>query len=171
MKRMLLSFAMGLVVLTSVAQGTWKKVQMEADELRGVEAGSAYVYEVPNVGELVLWDWDKFQYRLVSYDPFALKHGYTRFTGSYTGVTVLVGIYDDQDKLIEKFDMFLDDEKNRGNRFIRTRDLGGMNNPVGQKKKVRKIFTALRSGKGYVRFVAPRYNKSDFDIKVMPYKE
>ena len=67
--------------------------------------------------------------------------------------------------------MFLDDEKNRGNCFIRTRDLGGMSNPVGQKKKVRKIFAALRSGKGYVRFVAPRHNRSDFDIKVMPYKE
>ena len=51
------------------------------------------------------------------------------------------------------------------------RDAGFMNNPVGQKKKVRKIFEALRSGVGYVRIVTPRYDNSDFDIKILDFRE
>ena len=65
----------------------------------------------------------------------------------------------------------LDREDNRANRFVKTRNAGGMFNPVGQKGKVKKIFKHLTSGKGYVRIVCPRYNNTDFDIKITQLSE
>lgn len=39
------------------------------------------------------------------------------------------------------------------------------------RKDIRKIMSRMKSGKGYVRFVVERYNDTDFDIKVTPYKQ
>ena len=83
----------------------------------------------------------------------------------------LVGIYDENNKLTEKFKMWLDRSDNKANRVVKTRNAGGMSNPVGQKGKVKKIFKALQSDKGYVRIVAERFHSTDFDIKIPPYKE
>lgn len=87
------------------------------------------------------------------------------------GELVLVGIYDADGKMTEKFKLWLDLVRDSGLKDLRTRNAGGMSNPVGQKKKVRKIFEALRSGAGYVRIVAPRYDNSDFDIKIPAFRE
>ena len=67
--------------------------------------------------------------------------------------------------------MWLDRVDNNKDRIVRTRDAGGMSNPVGQKGKVKKIFKALQSDGGYVRIVAERFQSTDFDIKIPPFKE
>ena len=152
------------------AEGKWDKVTVEADELKGIEGGTTYIYTAPKMGSFVIWDFDKFQYRLVSDEAqFDIESGWGKYTGHYSGIKVNVGIYNDDNVLIDKFEMWLDKEDNRANRFVRTRDAGGMSNPVGQKGKVRKIFNALKSGSGYVRIVAARYNTTDFDIRIKPY--
>ena len=84
---------------------------------------------------------------------------------------MLVGIYDDGGQLKEKFKMWLDRVDNKGNCIVRTRDAGSMSNPVGQKGKVKKIFNALQSYGGYVRIIAERFQRTDFDLKIPPYKE
>ena len=89
--------------------------------------------------------------------------------GALSGVTVHVGIYDEHGKMTEKFDMWLDRENNRGNRFVRTRNAGTMSNPMGQKGKVKKIFKALQSGKGFVRIVGARFERGDYDLKILPF--
>lgn len=151
-------------------EGKWQKVSVEADELKGIEGGTSYIYTVPKMGSFVFWDFDQFQYRLVSDEAqFDIESGWGKYTGRYSGIKVNVGIYNDSNILIDKFEMWLDKEDNRANRFVRTRDAGGMSNPVGQKGKVRKIFNALKSGSGYVRIVAARYNTTDFDIRILPY--
>jgi hypothetical protein len=67
--------------------------------------------------------------------------------------------------------MWLDRSENKANRVVKTRNAGGMSNPVGQKGKVKKIFKALQSDKGYVRIVAERFQTTDFDMKIIPYSK
>ena len=167
----LMTIALMVVAMTASAQGKWEKSVIEADELKGQEESVAYSYNQPGTGMFVVWGFDTYQFRLVSEErQFDIESGYNQFAGSYSGIKVLVGLYDDNDKLIEKFTMWLDKEDSRANRFVKTRNAGGMSNPVGQKGKVKKIFKQLQSGKGYVRMVCARYNATDFDLKIPPFK-
>lgn len=172
MRKVILLLLMLSAVLTLSAQGEWRKDIVEGDELKGTETSMVYVYTVPEMGSFVFWNWETYQFRLVSSSAqFNIESGYGRFIGSYSGINVHIGIYDDDDKLLEKFEMWLDKESNRGNQFVRTRDAGSMANPVGQKGKVKKIFKVLKGDKGYIRILTERFNNTDFDIKIPPYKE
>ena len=104
-------------------------------------------------------------------EQFNIDAGYSSITGGYAGIQILVGIYDDDNNLIEKFKMWLDKESNNRNQVVRTRNAGTMANPVGQKGKVKKIFKTLLSGSGYVRIVAERFQTTDFDMKIIPYSK
>ena len=173
MKKLLLTFILALSCTLGVmaqTEGKWHVLQVEPDELKDEPGGSRYVYEVENVGWFIVREWDKYQFMISSFHPFAAEH-VSDLVSSYDGELVLVGIYDANGKLTEKFEMWLDLVRDSGYKDLRTRDAGFMNNPVGQKKKVRKIFEALRSGAGYVRIVAPRYDHSDFDIKILAFQE
>ena len=39
------------------------------------------------------------------------------------------------------------------------------------RKKLKKMFRALKSGEGYVRIISKRRNVEDFDMKVIPYSQ
>lgn len=161
-----------LAVITASAQGVWEKTVTEADELKGEVASDVYVYRVEGLGSLILWGWDTYQFRLVSEEAqFNIDAGYSSYTGSYAGVGIMVGIYDESGKMVDKFNMWLDRENNLANQVVRTRNAGTMSNPVGQKGKVKKIFKMLNGGKGYVRIVTERFQTTDFDMKIVPYKE
>lgn len=172
MKKVIVLTLLLSVVLTVSAQGEWTKTFVEGDPLKGTETTTVYIYSVPEMGNLVLWDWNTFQFRLTSDNAqFNIQTVYSQYVGNSYGVVAHIGIYDNNDQLLEKINLWLDRENNRGNQFVRTRNAGGMGNPVGQKGKVKKIFKALQSDKGYVRIVAERFNQSDFDIRIKPYKE
>ena len=164
--------AMLAVACTATAQGTWKKTVTEADELKDEVASDVFVYNVDGMGQFILWNWEEYQFRLVSdNEQFNIDSGYSSITGGYAGIQILVGIYDGDNNLIEKFKLWLDKESNTRNQVLRTRNAGTMANPVGQKGKVKKIFKTLLSGSGYVRIVAERYHAADFDLKIMPYSQ
>lgn len=167
MKKVLLTIVLLLAGLTAGAQGKWTVTEQQADELTGQEAGRVYSFTSPGMGTLVVWDWNTPQFRIVGDEVFGVR--FASGSSALRGLTIMVGIYDDAGALTDKFEMWLDAERQRNDQFIRTRDAGTMSNPMGQKKKVRKIFDALQSGKGYVRIVAPRYNRTDFDMKITPY--
>ena len=169
MKKFLVLVLVLVATVVNAATGEWKKTVLEADELKGESGGTAYTYDVPGMGSFVFWGFDEFQYRLVSEKMFNTEITSGKYTSSYNGIIVLVGLYDDNGKLCDKFNMWLDKEENKGFRFVRTRDQGGMFNPVGQKSKVKKIFKHLKSGKGYVRIVCERYETTDFDLKITPF--
>ena len=172
MRKLLLIMLMMLAVLTVSAQGKWEKSVVEGDPLKGTETSDVYIYTVPEMGSFVFWNWSTYQFRLISEtSQFNIESGYNTYIGNFSGITVHVGLYDDNDKLLEKFDMWLDKESNRGNQFVRTRNAGTMSNPVGQKGKVKKIFKVLQGDKGYVRILTERFNRTDFDIKITPFKE
>lgn len=153
-------------------KGGWEITKIDADELKGNEAYIAYKYYQPGEGSFIFWGFNEFQYRIFSDNGiFNYQSGYNRYSGSYSGESVTVGLYDGNDNLIEKFDMWLDKESDKGGSYLRTRNAGGMSNPVGQKGKVKKILKHLQGDSGYVRIVATRYNRADFDIKIPPVKE
>lgn len=153
-------------------KGGWEITKIDADELKGNEAYTAYKYYQPGEGSFIFWGFNEFQYRIFSDNGiFNYQSGYNRYSGSYSGESVTVGLYDGNDNFIEKFDMWLDKESDKGGSYLRTRNAGGMSNPVGQKGKVKKILKHLQGDSGYVRIVATRYNRADFDIKIPPVKE
>lgn len=153
-------------------KGGWEITKIDADELKGNEAYTAYKYYQPGEGSFIFWGFNEFQYRIFSDNGiFNYQSGYNRYSGSYSGESVTVGLYDGNGNLIEKFDMWLDKESDKGGSYLRTRNAGGMSNPVGQKGKVKKILKHLQGDSGYVRIVATRYNRADFDIKIPPVKE
>lgn len=153
-------------------KGGWEITKIDADELKGNEAYTAYKYYQPGEGSFIFWGFNEFQYRIFSDNGiFNYQSGYNSYSGSYSGESVTVGLYDGNDNLIEKFDMWLDKESDKGGSYLRTRNAGGMSNPVGQKGKVKKILKHLQGDSGYVRIVATRYNRADFDIKIPPVKE
>lgn len=167
MKKVLSIISLMAVLLTANAQGLWQKHELEADELKGQKAETAYIYTNPDVGSFICWGFENYQIRLISEKAqFDITAGYSSMTGSYAFVKVLVGIYDDNDKLLEKFEMGFDREDNKANHFIKA-----TTSRIGHKKMMKKIFAALQSGSGYVRMVAPRYNTTDFDLKITPYME
>lgn len=174
MKRIVsITIALLMAIATSAQEeGAWQRHESKADELRGSSGGTYYSYIVPGLGGFMIFGFDNYQYFLISDSgQFNIDAGYSQFAGSYAGVTVLVGIYDDDGQLKEKFKMWLDRVDNKGNCVVRTRDAGGMANPVGQKGKVKKIFKALQSDGGYVRIVAERFQRTDFDLKITPFKD
>lgn len=154
-------------VLTASGQGEWKSTVIHGDELKGVKGGVVHIYTQPEMGSFVFWGFDKFLFRLTS-DKCQFN---TKISGEYIGITIHVGIYSDDGQLIEKFDMWLDKEDNYANMFVKTRNEGAMSNPIGQKGKVKKIFKALQNGNGYVRIVCERYHNTDYDLKIVPFKE
>ena len=152
--------------------GGWEITKIEADELKGNESYTAYKYYQPGEGSFIFWGFNNYQYRIFSDSGiFNYDSGYNRYFGSYSGETVTVGLYDGNGNLIEKFNMWLDKESDKGGSYLRTRNAGGMSNPVGQKEKVKKILNHLKGDSGYVRIIATRYNRPDFDIKIPPVKE
>ena len=160
------------IAMSAQGEGEWHKHESKADELRGSSGGTYYSYIVPGLGGFMIYGFDTYQFFLISDSgQFNIETGYSQFAGSYAGVTVLVGIYDDDGQLKEKFKMWLDRVDNKGNCIVRTRDAGGMSNPVGQKGKVKKILKALQSDSGYVRIIAERFQRTDFDMKIPPYTE
>ena len=160
------------IAMSAQEEGEWQKHESKADELKGSTGGTYYTYVVPGLGGFMIYGFDTYQFFLISDSgQFNIDAGYSQFAGSYAGVIVLVGIYDEEGQLKEKFKMWLDRVDNKGNCIVRTRDAGGMSNPVGQKGKVKKIFKALQSGGGYVRIIAERFQRTDFDMKIPPYRD
>lgn len=172
MKKLLSISIMMLMVLTVSAQGEWEVTEVKGDELKGTQDATAYTYSVEGMGSLILWDFNNPMFRLVSTTAqFNTVTHYNQYSGSYSGVKILIGIYNDNDKLLESMDLWLDRSDNMGNYVVQTRPTKGMNGIIGQKKKVQKMFKALKSNGGYVRIVVPRFQTTDFDIKIKPYIE
>ncbi len=155
-----------LTAIAVSAQGEWSVSKSEGDELKGIPPTTTYNYIQEGMGAFVFWGYDIPHYAIFSPSaPFNIK-----VSGEYVGMTVLVGIYDDNDQIVEKLTMWLDKDQSRAG-VLKTRNAKKMFTPMGQEKNMKKIFSALKSGKGYVRIVAQRYNNPDFDIKIYPYKE
>lgn len=147
--------------LAASAQGTWRVSHREADPMKGQDERDVYIYDADGIGSMVVWDWDKYNFRLIT------QNGMFRTWVSSGTVFVLVkaGFYDEHDNMKEMVTVQLLPEDNQMRKYIATADFY-----MFGRKDIRKIFKHLKSGKGYVRFLVERYNETDFDLKVTPYK-
>lgn len=160
MKKLLAIALLLLAVLTASAQGKWEIVHREADPMKGQDARDVYIYNVKGVGSVVVWDWDKADFRLIT------EKGMFRtwVSSGTTFVPVKAGFYDEHGNMKKMVTVHLLPEDNHYG-YIATAGFY-----MFGRGDIRKIIKYLKSGKGYVRFVASRYNDTDFDIKVSPYK-
>ena len=151
--------------LTSYAQ-EWTVTEHQADELKGNESYSSYMFTEPNVGSFVCWKGSE-QCRIISsMGIFDYSTGHHNLVGVYGSITAIVGLYDSNDNLKEKFNLTLYCDIDNPSSF-ETRFLGILYPYIKQKKKVKKIINHLKSGTGYVRIVADIYgNSPDFDLKI-----
>lgn len=163
MKRLLISLA---CALSLQAHAQWREENQAPDELKGTSGYSAYVYESENSCFLMAHDIGHIQIRLKQ----GSGGGSTTLERGYSGQLVLFGLYDSDDDLVEKIQMWLDRPRD-SHHILRTRDAGTMFNPVGQKGKVKKIIKHLTKTDGYVRIVAARWDNSDLDIKIPYYSK
>lgn len=159
----LLTIALLLVGLTVSAQGKWTYTNYEADALKGQKAYTAYQYEVPGVGSYVSWGWNEPDFRLITASGIFEESVCYEWYGSFRAVRVLVGIYDAQGTLKEKFYVQMYKERSG------TGDKIHLSSMKKQQKLGKKISKALSEGDGYVRFVCSRYAQSDFDLTVPRY--
>lgn len=145
---------------TFLFAGEWNKLFVEADELLG-NTTSYYNY--------TFHDGDNaFVFRSDKADQFYILSQYvfdTFYDRGRTFCKVRVGLYDDEGKMVESFNMLLG-VKNNQCTSIGTFDCDFMSQPTGQQKNTRKIFKHLRESDGYVRFVANTYSHGLYDLRV-----
>lgn len=163
MKKQLAFVLMLMLSMTADAQGTWTVSHRQADELKGQTAKDVYMYEAPGIGTIVVWDWKKPDFRIITDKGFFHQK---MVQGVGMCVPVYVGFYDKSGNLKTKFQLIMFVEDNQGMKWIST---GGFY--LGGRGNIRKALSQMKSGDGYIRIVGELYNRPDFDIKIIPYSQ
>lgn len=161
MKKLLTIALLLTVVLTAGAQGKWTVSHREADPMKNQDARDVYIYETGGNGQVVVWDWDKADFRLIAEKGFFR----TLYSNGMKIVAIRAGIYDENGNLEKMYDIQLVPEDNTNNKWIAT----GSFYYFGR-GDIRKVMKRMKSGKGYVRLLAELYNNQYFDINVLPYQ-
>lgn len=159
MKRLYSFVALMLLSVSMMAQG-WQTITTEVDELLGTDGSNIVVYDDNEMGMFAYYGDNQFA--LICKGNYFFNN---ERDGRLRGQSVLVGLYDDG-ILIDKFNLWLDEVENQSMKILMTRNANAMSTPIAQKKKVQKIIKQLNTERGYVRFVASRYNASNFDLRV-----
>lgn len=178
----LLTFALFLFTgLIASAQGTWSIIAIDGDELKGIRAGAHYKYVVDGLGEIEIYDWNDWLFKVTTYDGgFDYNEITTRkvfntdlsvrteplSTPRYRCV-VLIGLYDQKNALKEKIELAMEVDHHQKCQNLTVNKSWFPYPQTG--KKVKKMFKAFREGKGTLRMVAKRKELPDFDIKISPY--
>lgn len=152
MKKTLATIAILISSLSTQAQH-WEIAKTEADELLGIKETLNYVYTDSTFSFLL--EPNKYMQLTVANATFDTTWG-----GTHHGEIVRFGLYDENNTLIETYDLWLDKQRHN---VLSTRQAGTMN-PTGQNRKVKKITKHLSNGKGYIRIFAPLYEKNSLDI-------
>lgn len=147
-----------LLLTTFTFAGEWTSEFFKGDPMTNDGFSyTAYTYNDGMGHRFTYWDKYLDRYRLTSEHIF-------NYDG-YGQVFVKVGLYDIDMNLLELLNMplyVLDGHHNKLEPYISH----GLMRVIGQKKNLEKLFAHLLNRTGYVRFVAPVYNHSDFDIYV-----
>lgn len=163
MKKLLIFALLMSVVFTAGAQGTWSTGMNEADELKGISGGPYYCYDIEGMGTFVLWDWEDWEFKIIT-DNGVFEKSYAPNTGNYY-VMISMGLYTLDGKLTDKFENSLAIRKDNRAAWINKKWLY----KASHKKMIKKMFHALKSGEGFVRIVCKRKDMSDFDLKITKY--
>ena len=172
-----------LAFITASAQGTWTTIETPADDLKGEKGGTHYKYSVEGLGEIEIYDWNNWLFRVTTYDggfdfdEIKTKQVYNSDLSVRTvplstpkyKCDVLMGLYDNNDALKEKLELEMEVDQNQKCQNLTINKNWYFYPQTG--RKVKKLFKAMREGKGYLRIVAKRKEMPDFDIKITQYQE
>ena len=161
MKKLLTIVLLLLTVLAAGAQGKWTVFHREADPMKGQDERDVYIYDAPGIGSVVVWDWKKADFRLISEKGMFRKW----VSSGSTFVPVKVGLFDENGKMEKMVEVRLCPEDNHNN-YIMTFGWYMLG-----RSDIKKIISRLKKGKGYLRFVATLYNQPDFDMIVTPFEK
>lgn len=157
MKKLILGL---LLLLTSPVFAQWDKVVVKGDELKGTSDGVNCVYS--DDYKHIAFNEESVNYFVLITDKSFFNFGTQKGTnGNYITVG-LTGLYDNQDKLIEKFDVTFEVMEIATKIYPNKYTSKGGNNL----KRSKKIIDYLKNEKGYVRFILPLHDGSEFDLKV-----
>lgn len=158
-----LFFVLSLMIISLEMNAQWYKMHNDADELKGIKESESYMFLNKEIGSFIIRGLNTYWYGLQLYDGIFN----VMYEDGKRGCIALVGLYDDDNNLVNKFNMWLD--ANDDYTFLYTRNMGTMLNPVGQKGKVKQILNKIKNGEGYIRIVVPKYPNGEFDL-VIPAK-
>ena len=156
MKKSILFVTMCLFCQIQILAQKWSIDEHEADELRGSESYTSYCYDDENENSFVFWSNSDKNFRIIT------NSGVFDYKSSFAGkihtrlMNVVVGIYDTQDKLIEKYET-----------KIEVADDIKMASKPWATKKAKKILEYIKEQQGYIRILASIYGSNlPFEIKV-----
>ena len=157
---------MVVTLLTRAQDGKWVSDTIKGDELKGTVTTVAHCYIQEGMGMFIFWEDNNGRFAIVS--PKKIFN--SMISNGENGALSFVGLYDNDGNLKEKLEIWLKLEEKSGHKRLFAIDK--FNNPLvkGHKKNIKKVLDAIRSGDGYVRILAGRYQADDFDLKIPPYK-
>ena len=165
MKKLLTIALMLLVELTASAQGTWVTYELEVDELTGEPGGKYMKFVNDTIGSVTIHEGDDFWMRVESCNG----NFYGIYDTNRVGIVqMLLGLYDDNGKLLDKYE-----GKIHGTEHLNFRSVWIDKDwsYFGQKPVLKKIIARMKSGNGYARIVIHRVDMPDFDLKITPYSQ
>ena len=183
MNKLLTIMMLLLAGLTAGAQGTWSTTTIVADELKGEKGGTHYKYSVEGLGEVEIYDWNDWLFKVTTYDggfdfdeirtKQVLNANFTTRTEPLSTpkyqCNVLMGFYDKNNYLKDKLELEMEVDQHQKCQNLTINKSWYFYPQTG--RKVKKLFKAMREGKGYLRIVAKRKGMPDFDIKITPYSQ
>lgn len=132
------------MVVSANAQNGWDKMVYDADELEGTESYTSYCY----------WDEDGMVVFNSNSSIYALSTNRGFFDYKGNSVSVIVGFYDLDGKLLKKETSLFYVSPGKRDCCFSSKEEG-----IFFKKYIEEE-------RGYVRFIVPRYGKSNFDFKI-----
>lgn len=184
MKKLMMAIVCLMTTVISVnAQNGWVTKEVPADELTGVEAYTYIYFTADEIGDVIIYSDGNI--KLITNDGI--------FDGKGVGpfARVLMGIYDENNTLLDKITLsfnvfdnpsicqwFEISEKRKQEDIDFYEKAMAKTDDIAKKQALLKSIESTKLGfaypvvnhikrnKGYVRFVAPRYASTSFDIKV-----
>ena len=150
MKRILLLLVLCVTAMVSTAQNGWQPITIDGDELKGTESYVVYNY---NTGDGILGFYENTGIIVIMTDK-----GIFDYDSDDYAKGVVIGLYDKNEKLVEKVQTPTQRTfhvANRGHSAFCVRD------DVNA-----KLVEYIKNNNGYVRIVVDRWERGDFDIKV-----
>ena len=169
--RKLLTIALMLIGMTAYAQGVWKTVKVEADELKGVKGGESYQFTVDSIGFIEITDWKKDRITITTnegvfeYSKQEVVNPVTRMNKTVYVSKILIGLYNSEGGLQEKLDgeSYFAEEN--------PKSLLVVGRTFSQTRIMKRMLKAVQSGEGYLRIISKRKGMPDFYLKTTPYNQ
>ena len=156
MKKSIYLLLFSLLSLNSYSQ-EWEVIGHQADELKGNEDYTSYMFTDPNIGSFVCWS-ESEQCRIINSNGiFDYSSAYHQLLGSYGRLTAVVGLYDSNNNLKEKFDLTMYCDIDKPSSFqTRGSQIGWSTSkwPISVQRRPMLMFSQRRQMSGKRSFLA-----------------